>query len=417
MICTDCYLWGKKNMKKRLGDIATYVNGYAFKPSDRGLEGLPIIRIQDLTGNSYDLGYYNGTYPSKIEINDGDVLISWSASLGIYVWDRGKALLNQHIFKVLFDKIEINKWYFVFSVKYKLQEMELKTHGATMKHIVKKDFDNILIPFPTLEKQNNIASILLKIKKIIIVRQQQLDDLDKLVKARFVEMFGDPITNEMGWEKVQLSTCIESIDNGKSLVCDASARQGNWPAVLKLSAATYGFYRPEENKALFDENQFVEDAAVRAGDLLFTRKNTPELVGMCAYVYDTPSRLMMPDLIFRLNTTNKCNKMFLWKLINHDLFRDCIQAIATGSAKSMSNISKERLLSLEIILPPAELQEQFAAFVAQTDKSKFRLERNTKTFCQMLYCAIIICYRICSLNDYIERKTRERQSGYGGQMR
>ena len=174
----------------------------------------------------------------------------------------------------------------------------------------------------------------------------------------------------MGWDKVRLSTCIESIDNGKSLVCDTSARQGNWPAVLKLSAATYGFYRPEENKAMLDENQFVEDAAVRAGDLLFTRKNTPELVGMCAYVYDTPSRLMMPDLIFRLNTTNRCNKVFLWKLINHNLFRDCIQAIATGSAKSMSNISKERLLNLKIILPPAELQEQFAAFVAQTDKSK-----------------------------------------------
>lgn len=183
-------------------------------------------------------------------------------------------------------------------------------------------------------------------------------------------MFGDPITNEMGWEKVQLSTCIESIDNGKSLVCDTSARQGNWPAVLKLSAATYGFYRPEENKAMLDENQFVEDAAVRAGDLLFTRKNTPELVGMCAYVYDTPSRLMMPDLIFRLNTTNRCNKVFLWKLINHNLFRDCIRAISTGSTKSMSNISKERLLNLEIILPPAELQEQFAVFVAQIDKSK-----------------------------------------------
>ena len=64
-----------------------------------------------------------------------------------------KALLNQHIFKVLFDKIEINKWYFVFSVKYKLQEMELKTHGATMKHIVKKDFDNILIPFLHLKNK------------------------------------------------------------------------------------------------------------------------------------------------------------------------------------------------------------------------------------------------------------------------
>ena len=82
---------------KKLGDIATYINGYAFKPEQRGSEGLPIIRIQDLTGNAYDLGYYNGDYPKKVELNDGDVLISWSASLGVYLWNHGKALLNQHI--------------------------------------------------------------------------------------------------------------------------------------------------------------------------------------------------------------------------------------------------------------------------------------------------------------------------------
>ena len=97
----------------QLGDIATYINGYAFKPIDRGNEGLPIIRIQDLTGNAYDLGYYNGQYPEKIEINDGDILISWSGSLGVYVWNGGKALLNQHIFKVVFDKVDINQQYFV----------------------------------------------------------------------------------------------------------------------------------------------------------------------------------------------------------------------------------------------------------------------------------------------------------------
>ena len=226
------------------------------------------------------------------------------------------------------------------------------------------------VPLPSISEQRFILDVIRKSKQIIVDRSKQLQKLDELVKARFVEMFGDPLSNEMGWEKVQLSACLKSIDNGKSFVCDASARQNNWPAVLKLSAVTNGFYRPEENKAMLDENQFIEDAAVRAGDLLFTRKNTPELVGMCAYVYDTPCGLMMPDLIFRLNTINRCNKVFLWKLINHDLFRDCIQAIATGSAKSMSNISKERLLSLEIILPPIELQNQFAAFVEQTDKSK-----------------------------------------------
>ena len=60
---------------KKLGDIATYINGYAFKPQDRGEKGLPIIRIQDLTGNAYDVGFYDGDYPERIEINDGDILI------------------------------------------------------------------------------------------------------------------------------------------------------------------------------------------------------------------------------------------------------------------------------------------------------------------------------------------------------
>ncbi|MEG1947855.1 MAG: restriction endonuclease subunit S, partial [Lachnospiraceae bacterium] len=142
---------------KQLGDIATYINGYAFKPENRGTEGLPIIRIQDLTGNGCDLGFYDGEYPTKIEINNGDVLISWSASLGVYIWNNGKALLNQHIFKVIFDKEMVNKEYFVFAVQHKLEEMASRTHGATMKHIVKKDFDSTLIPFPTVERQKKIA--------------------------------------------------------------------------------------------------------------------------------------------------------------------------------------------------------------------------------------------------------------------
>ena len=67
------------NKTARLGDLATYINGYAFKPADWGDTGLPIIRIQDLTGNSYQLNRYDGEYPERIEVNDGDVLISWSA--------------------------------------------------------------------------------------------------------------------------------------------------------------------------------------------------------------------------------------------------------------------------------------------------------------------------------------------------
>lgn len=171
----------------KLGDIATYINGYAFKPEDRGESGLPIIRIQDLTGNAYNLGFYNGDYPMKIEINNGDILISWSASLGVYVWNKGKALLNQHIFKVVFNKVDIDKKYFVYAVRQKLAEMERKTHGATMKHITKKDFDTTWIPYPPIEEQTRISGVLDKIEELIGARKQELELLDISVKSRYSE--------------------------------------------------------------------------------------------------------------------------------------------------------------------------------------------------------------------------------------
>lgn len=197
-----------KNMV-RLGEVASYINGYAFKPEDRGNVGLPIIRIQDLTGNSYELGYYSGNYPKKIEINDGDILISWSASLGVYVWDKGKALLNQHIFKVEFMEDSIDKRYFVYAVRKKIDEMIRKSHGATMKHIVKKDFEDTLIPYPNLEVQSKIAGELDGISKIIYMRKQQLKLYDNLVRARFVEMFGDPIRNTQNRSTVDVVDVVK----------------------------------------------------------------------------------------------------------------------------------------------------------------------------------------------------------------
>ena len=364
-----------KKERIKLGEVATYINGFAFKPQDRGEKGLPIIRIQDLTGNGCDLGFYDGKYPEKIEINNGDVLISWSASLGVYIWNRGKALLNQHIFKVCFDKAPIDKKYFVYAVQYKLSEMGQKTHGATMKHIVKKDFEETVIPYPLMQNQIEIVKKLDKAYNGIALRKKELLLLDTLIKARFVEVFGDPVTNPYRWNVVSFNDCLESIENGKSFVCDGEERVNEKPAILKLSAVTYGVYKPGENKAIINEEDFIESAEVHVGDLLFTRKNTPELVGMAAYVESTPIKLMMPDLIFRLNTKNQCNKIFLWKLINHDLYRKQIESAANGSAKSMSNISKERLGKLRFPLPPMELQNQFADFVNQVNKSKVAVQK------------------------------------------
>ena len=352
--------------QKRLGDIATYINGFAFKPEDRGTVGLPIIRIQDLTGNAYDLGFYAGNYPERIEINDGDVLISWSASLGVYVWDKGKALLNQHIFKVVFDKCEVNREYFVYAVRYKLKEMESKTHGATMKHIVKKDFDNTLIPFPTLEEQENIANLLDKISTLILVRQQQLQKLDELVKARFVELFGDPISNPMNWNKRTLKEVCTKLNDGTHFSPE-SFSMGDYKYITAKNIKASGFdfsnitYVPEAvHRPIF------ERCNPEQGDVLYIKDGATTGIAIVNTLKEEFTLLSSVALLKQ--NRNVINGYFLAALLNNaDMYSD-IRNNMGGAAITRLTIAK--LNAVRVIVPPLDLQNRFAAFVEQVDKSK-----------------------------------------------
>lgn len=334
---------------KRLGDIATYINGYPFKPEDRGLTGLPIIRIQDLTGNSYDLGFYNGNYPERIEINDGDVLISWSASLGVYIWNKGKALLNQHIFKVAFDKCEVNKQFFVYAVQYKLQEMGAKAHGATMKHIVKKDFDNTAIPFPALEEQEKIAQTMNRISRIISDRQQQLQKLDELVKARFVELFGDPELNPRGlpvlpWNAVFLTT------TGK-LDSNAMVENGRYP-----------FFTCAKESYKIDSYAFDCEALLLAGN-------------NAAGIYDVKHYKGKFNAYQRTYVLRLMNEKWSYILFKRQL-EDKLQYLQSQSKGTNTRYLTLGILNeLRFVVPPVAEQEQFAVFVEQTDKSKVAVQK------------------------------------------
>ena len=336
--------------QKRLGDIATYINGFSFKPEDRSTVGLPIIRIQDLTGNTYDLGFYDGSYPKRIEINDGDVLISWSASLGIYVWNRGKALLNQHIFKVAFDKCDVNREFFVYAVRHKLKEMESKTHGATMKHIVKKDFDNTLIPFPTLNEQGKIAKLLDTVDTIISARQQQLQKLDELVKARFVEMFGDIKYGTERWGEKPFKDITINLDSKRKPVKEADRKkmQGIYPYYGATGIVDY-------------VNDYRQD-----GDFLLISED-----GKALELRSKPIAFLASGKIWVNNhahvqqCTDECNMIYLMYHIN---FMD-VSIWVTGI--DQKKLNRANLDTIPIALPPIELQEQFADFVNQVTKSKF----------------------------------------------
>ena len=354
----------------RLGDLATYVNGYAFKPSDWGETGLPIIRIQDLTGNSYQLNRYEGEYPDRIEVNNGDVLISWSASLGVYVWQRGKALLNQHIFKVVFDKLPIDKEYFVFAVKHKLAEMESKTHGATMKHIVKKDFDSTTIPYPEIEKQVRIAERLHRISSLIEKQQEQLLLLDQLVKSRFVELFGVYPLNPKGWETATIRDIVTDVRYGSSR---PAVDGGKYP-YLRMNNITYGGELDlTDTKRIDIPDNELDKCTVRRGDVLFNRTNSKQLVGKTC-VYNRNEMMVLAGFVIRVRVTERILPEFLSAFLNTDFSKRMLLGMCKA-AIGQANINAQEMQDIGIYLPPTELQRQFVQFKGQTDKSKLAVQK------------------------------------------
>lgn len=294
-------------------------------------------------------------------------MISWSASLGVYVWNRGKALLNQHIFKVMFDKTEIDKDYFVYAVRQKLDEMGRKTHGATMKHIVKKDFDATQIPYPSLEEQSEIATNLDKVSNVIENRKQELQLLDNLIKARFVEMFGDPVSNPLGWEKKMLKTVCVKLNDGTHFSPE-SFEEGEYKYVTAKNIKESGFD--------FTNITYVSEAVHRPiyercnpelGDVLYIKDGVTTGIAM---VNTLNEEFTLLSSVALLKQNRKImDGYFLAAVLNNENMYSDIRSNMGGAAITRLTIAK--LNMIQIIVPPLKLQQQFADFVHQVDKSKF----------------------------------------------
>jgi len=107
----------------KLKYLGQYINGFAFKPDDWGDVGKPIIRIQDLTKTSDNTNYFDGIIPDKYLVNNGDILVSWAATLDAFIWNKGEGWLNQHIFKAIPNTEIIMPDYFFWLIKLAMQHM------------------------------------------------------------------------------------------------------------------------------------------------------------------------------------------------------------------------------------------------------------------------------------------------------
>ena len=356
-------------MKITLGEVGTYINGYAFKPSDWGTSGLPIIRIQNLTNQNTIPNYFDGPYNSKFEVNKGDILIAWSGSLGIHVWQKNKALLNQHIFRVEFNKCEIDKMYFYYAVKHNIHKMLHLTHGATMRHIIKSDFEQIIIPYPSLDDQAKISKILNYLEQNIINYRIILSKLDLLIKSRFVEMFGDP--NMVALNKSVKLSSVAKIITGNTPSRRLPEYYGDYIEWIKSDNIISTNLYISQAKEFLSEQGAAKGRVAPKDSLLMTciagSIRSIGNVGIC------DRSVAFNQQINAIVLKNNINPLYAYWLLK--LFKPSIIANVEMSLKGI--ISKSQLENMLIpIIASQEEQELFIKFALQINKLKSDVQKS-----------------------------------------
>ena len=193
----------------KLKYLGKYINGYAFKPEDWGSQGKRIIRIQDLTGSNDNPNYYAGEIDERYHVENGDILVSWAATLDAFVWNKGSGLLNQHIFKVVPFTDRIDYDYFFWMIKESMKNMNNDNkHGIFMQHVTLDVFNNFTIPLPPLDEQRSIATFLDKqcarIDCVLEHTRASIEEYKKLKQAVIVNAVTKGIQGERSMKKSEI---------------------------------------------------------------------------------------------------------------------------------------------------------------------------------------------------------------------
>lgn len=334
-------------------------------------EGLPFFQGNADFGEMYPVTRKWCSSPTKIA-SENDILISVRAPIGALNYAKESCCIGRGLAALTPNKSKVSPAFIFWLLKSKNEELNSKGTGSTFKAIGRKVLEETLIPNISLGEQMVCAKALEKIYYIMQTCQQQLQKLDDLVKARFVEMFGDPVTNPMDWPTkplLEMGYCKNGMnfhtgDSGIEMHClgvgdfkDYSVIDGtDYLPTISLNEA------PPEESMLQD------------GDLVFVRSNgNKALVGRCLLVYphNTPTTYSGFCIRYRL-TSAEVNIAYLLRVLKTDSMRKKM----AGRGANIQNLNQQILAALNIPTPPLELQEWFTAFIEQIDKSKVAVQKS-----------------------------------------
>jgi type I restriction enzyme S subunit len=355
----------------RFGDVAEYINGKAFKPEEWDTCGTPIIRIQNLNTPTAAHNYYSGDVEDKYQVCDGDLLISWSASLDAFIWDRGPAILNQHIFKVVERADVIRRDYLYYAAREAMTEIRSQVHGATMQHITKPEFENIRIPLPSLPEQKRIAAILTEqlaaVDRARAAAEAQLQAAKQLPAAFLSAVFDS--TEAQDWPKTTIQHISSLVIDGPHIT--PTYEQAGIPFLtirnivnrhIDLSQVSYISHE--------DYRVFSRRGKIERGDILYTKDGTLGIP--CVVDQDSDYGFFVSVALIKLRQESAYSRFVAYALESPDVLK---QVELLGAGAGLKHMVLKSIRALQIPLPSLSIQKQVSAHLGDCFSEATRTQR------------------------------------------
>ncbi len=364
----------------KLGEVCDILNGYAFKSNQYTTSGVRIIRISNV-----QKGYIEDKSPvyypcddenvKKYELKQNDLLISLTGNVGRTALLEEKflpAALNQRVSCVRLkepDKVLKTYLFHLLNSDYFEQQCMKAAEGVAQKNLSPKWLFEYKIPIYSIERQKEISNTLDKIDLLIILRKQQLAKLDELVKARFVEMFGDVLLNSMQWPEKTLENMadiVSGITKGRK-TAEADLQEVPYMAVSNVKD---GYIDWTTVKTILATRQEIEQYRLMPDDILMTEGGDPDKVGRGAIIKVPLKNSIHQNHIFRVRLDEQeILPSFFAEYLRHQKAKRYFLGCAKQTT-GIASINMRQLRALPTLVPPLSLQKQFAAFVERVDQQK-----------------------------------------------
>ncbi len=264
-----------------------------------------------------------------------------------------------------------NRFVFNFCKSRKfIDDMVSKATGASYPAVSDKIIRSALVPNYTYEEQCNISKVLDSISDIIDKREAELFSLDELIKARFVELFGDPVKNPKGWEVVTIGDIATEVRYGTS---KPAVEGGKYPYLRMNNITSDGHLDLNDLKYIDITEDEIEKCVVRKGDVLFNRTNSIELVGKTA-VFDLLDDMVIAGYIIRVRLNERILPEVFSQYMNLEALKNILRSMAKGAVNQV-NINAQELQSIKVYIPDMGAQKKFIEIKDQVDKSKVAVQK------------------------------------------